>query len=151
VTRAFSVRQNREARLRVLLVASTRTELRSIADRASILRPSGCENPSLAQSHRDATATLDDTQSVSRSAQLGDRLGATADAYSFVMPRGRKGTGSHGHDGSYVTILAILGVVGILCAMAYILDQRTPLLFGVASAALMALAFLPRWRRRPSG
>ena len=46
----------------------------------------------------------------------------------------------------YVTVLAIVGMLGILAAMAFIPDQRTPLLFGVISAAAMVLGYPLRSR-----
>lgn len=41
----------------------------------------------------------------------------------------------------WLTWLAIIGMVAILAAMAFIPDQRLPLMFGVASAAVMLLAY----------
>ncbi len=46
----------------------------------------------------------------------------------------------------YLTILAILAMLGIVVAMAFIPDQRLPLLFGVASAAAMFVGYLLRRR-----
>jgi GABA permease len=46
----------------------------------------------------------------------------------------------------YLTILAILAMLGIVVAMAFLPDQRLPLLFGLASAALMLLGYLARRR-----
>ena len=42
----------------------------------------------------------------------------------------------------YLTILAIVAMLGIVVAMAFIPDQRLPLVFGVASAAAMLLGYL---------
>jgi GABA permease len=48
----------------------------------------------------------------------------------------------------YVTILAIVAMLGIVVAMAFIADQRLPLVFGLASAAAMLLGYLARqWLR----
>lgn len=48
----------------------------------------------------------------------------------------------------YVTILAILAMLGIVVAMAFIPDQRLPLVFGVVSAGTLLLGyFLQRWLR----
>jgi GABA permease len=51
----------------------------------------------------------------------------------------------------YLTYLAIFGMLGIVVAMAFIPDQRTPLIFGVISLGLLLLAFGARRRfgRRP--
>lgn len=46
----------------------------------------------------------------------------------------------------YLTYLAIAGMLGILLAMAFIPDQRMPLLFGVISLALLLLGFGARQR-----
>jgi GABA permease len=46
----------------------------------------------------------------------------------------------------YLTMLAIAGMLGIVVAMAFISDQRTPLLFGVVSLALLLLGFGARVR-----
>jgi GABA permease len=46
----------------------------------------------------------------------------------------------------YVTILAIVAMLGIVVAMAFIPDQRLPLAFGVASAAAMFVGYLARRR-----
>ncbi len=48
----------------------------------------------------------------------------------------------------YVTIVAIVAMLGIVVAMAFIPDQRLPLLFGVASAAAMLLGYLLRRQLR---
>lgn len=44
----------------------------------------------------------------------------------------------------WLTYLAILGMASIVVAMAFIPDQRTPLLLGVASLCLLLGAFLLR-------
>jgi len=46
----------------------------------------------------------------------------------------------------YLTMLAIAGMLGIVVAMAFIPEQRTPLLFGLASLALLLLGFGARMR-----
>jgi GABA permease len=46
----------------------------------------------------------------------------------------------------YLTYLAIAAMLGILLAMAFIPDQRIPLLFGVISLGLLLLAFAARRR-----
>lgn len=46
----------------------------------------------------------------------------------------------------YLTYLAIAGMLGILLAMAFIPEQRIPLLFGVISLALLLLGFGARQR-----
>jgi GABA permease len=46
----------------------------------------------------------------------------------------------------YLTYLAIAGMLGILLAMAFIPDQRIPLLFGVISLGLLLLCFAARRR-----
>jgi GABA permease len=46
----------------------------------------------------------------------------------------------------YLTVLAIVAMLGILTAMALIPDQRLPLLFGIVSLAALLLAYLLRWR-----
>jgi GABA permease len=46
----------------------------------------------------------------------------------------------------YLTWLAIAGMLGILLAMAFIPEQRTPLLFGVISLGLLLLGFIARRR-----
>ena len=51
----------------------------------------------------------------------------------------------------YLTYLAIIGMVGIVLAMAFIPDQRIPLLFGVISLGILVLGFNLRLRfgRKP--
>jgi GABA permease len=44
----------------------------------------------------------------------------------------------------YLTVLAIVGMLAIVAAMAFIPDQRLPLLFGIASALAMLLGYLVR-------
>jgi GABA permease len=44
----------------------------------------------------------------------------------------------------YLTYLAIAGMLGILLAMAFIPDQRTPLLFGLVSLGLLLVGFSAR-------
>ena len=46
----------------------------------------------------------------------------------------------------YLTLLAIVAMVGIVTAMAFIPEQRTPLLFGVLSAGAMVVGYLARRR-----
>jgi GABA permease len=46
----------------------------------------------------------------------------------------------------YLTYLAIFGMLGIVLAMAFIPEQRTPLIFGVISLGLLLLAFGARLR-----
>ena len=46
----------------------------------------------------------------------------------------------------YVTILAITAMLGIVVAMAFIRDQRLPLVFGLASAGAMLLGYFARQR-----
>jgi GABA permease len=46
----------------------------------------------------------------------------------------------------YLTYVAIAGMLGIVLAMAFIPDQRTPLLFGLISLGLLLLAFAARTR-----
>jgi len=46
----------------------------------------------------------------------------------------------------YLTVLAIVGMLGIVAAMALIPEQRLPLLFGIASASTMMLGYLVRRR-----
>jgi len=46
----------------------------------------------------------------------------------------------------YLTVLAILGMLGIVMAMAFIPEQRSPLVFGIVSALVMMCGYL--WRRR---
>jgi GABA permease len=52
----------------------------------------------------------------------------------------------------YLTYLAILGMLGIVTAMAFIPDQQTPLLFGVISLGVLVLSFGARTRlgRKPA-
>ena len=51
----------------------------------------------------------------------------------------------------YLTYLAIAGMIGIVVAMAFIPEQRTPLLLGVVSLLLLLLAYAVRlhWGREP--
>lgn len=49
----------------------------------------------------------------------------------------------------YLTCFAILGMIGILVAMAFIPDQRTPLWLGVVSLGVLLVAYT--WRARKSG
>jgi GABA permease len=50
----------------------------------------------------------------------------------------------------YLTYLAIVGMLGIVIAMAFIPDQRTPLIFGVASLGVLVVIFAIRtWFGRP--
>jgi GABA permease len=51
----------------------------------------------------------------------------------------------------YLTYLAIAGMLGIVLAMAFIPDQRTPLIFGVVSLGILLLGFIARVRfgRKP--
>jgi GABA permease len=52
----------------------------------------------------------------------------------------------------YLTVLAIVAMVGIVAGMAFIPDQRSPLVFGIVSAVAMLFAYLVRRRfGRPSG
>ncbi|RKR36695.1 amino acid permease [Paraburkholderia sp. BL17N1] len=51
----------------------------------------------------------------------------------------------------YLTWVAIVGMVGILVAMAFIPEQRQPLWFGVASLGVLLLAYLLRVRKSGSG
>jgi GABA permease len=53
----------------------------------------------------------------------------------------------------YLTVLAIIAMLGILTAMALIPDQRLPLLFGIVSLAALLLAYLlrRRWPSAPAG
>jgi GABA permease len=44
----------------------------------------------------------------------------------------------------YLTYLAIAGMLGIVLAMAFIPDQRTPLIFGVISIGILLLGFIAR-------
>jgi GABA permease len=46
----------------------------------------------------------------------------------------------------YLTVLAILAMLGIVMAMAFIPEQRSPLVFGIVSALVMMYGYL--WRRR---
>jgi GABA permease len=46
----------------------------------------------------------------------------------------------------YLTYFAIAGMLGIVLAMAFIPDQRTPLIFGVISLLILLLAFSARHR-----
>jgi GABA permease len=46
----------------------------------------------------------------------------------------------------YLTYLAIAGMLAILLAMAFIPEQRTPLIFGLISLALLLLGFCARVR-----
>jgi len=46
----------------------------------------------------------------------------------------------------YLTYLAIAGMVAIVLAMAFIPDQRTPLIFGIISLGLLLLGFAARLR-----
>lgn len=48
----------------------------------------------------------------------------------------------------YLTWIAIAGMVGIVVAMAFIPDQRTPLLLGVASLGILVLAYAVRQQLR---
>lgn len=50
----------------------------------------------------------------------------------------------------YLTLLAIVAMLGILTAMAFIPEQRLPLLFGIVSLGVLLIAYLLR-RRLPSG
>ncbi len=52
----------------------------------------------------------------------------------------------------YLTYVAIVGMVGIVVAMAFIPEQRTPLLLGIASLAILLLTYGARlaWRSRPA-
>ncbi|MFP3567952.1 amino acid permease [Paraburkholderia sp. SIMBA_030] len=49
----------------------------------------------------------------------------------------------------YLTWFAIIGMIGILVAMAFIPDQRTPLWLGIVSLGVLLLAY--GWRARKSG
>jgi len=52
----------------------------------------------------------------------------------------------------YLTVLAIIAMLGIVAGMAFIPDQRSPLLFGIVSALAMLLAYgLRRRFGSPSG
>jgi GABA permease len=46
----------------------------------------------------------------------------------------------------YLTVLAILAMLGIVTAMAFIPEQRSPLVFGIVSVLVMMCGYL--WRRR---
>lgn len=46
----------------------------------------------------------------------------------------------------YLTYVAIAGMLGIVLAMGFIPDQRTPLIFGLISLALLVMAFYVRLR-----
>ena len=50
----------------------------------------------------------------------------------------------------YLTYLAIAGMLGIVLAMAFIPEQRTPLVFGLISLGLLLLGFLARVRFGPA-
>jgi GABA permease len=50
----------------------------------------------------------------------------------------------------YLTILAIVGMLCILTAMAFIREQRVPLVFGILSAAAMLVGYLLRARFGPA-
>jgi GABA permease len=49
----------------------------------------------------------------------------------------------------YLTLLAILAMLGIVTAMAFIPEQRSPLLFGIVSALVMLCGYLLRRRLGP--
>jgi GABA permease len=49
----------------------------------------------------------------------------------------------------YLTVLAIVAMLAIITAMAFIPDQRAPLLFGLVSAAVMMLGYVARRRFGP--
>jgi GABA permease len=49
----------------------------------------------------------------------------------------------------YLTYLAIAGMLGILLAMAFIREQRTPLIFGLISLGILLLGFAARVRFGP--
>lgn len=51
----------------------------------------------------------------------------------------------------YLTYVAIFGMVGIVVAMAFIPEQRTPLALGIVSPAVLLVAYLMRlfWGKRP--
>ncbi len=49
----------------------------------------------------------------------------------------------------YLTVLAILAMIGIVTAMAFIPEQRSPLVFGIVSALVMLCAYLLRRRFAP--
>ncbi len=46
----------------------------------------------------------------------------------------------------YLTYVAIAGMLGIVLAMAFIPEQRTPLIFGIISLGILLLAFSLRLR-----
>jgi len=46
----------------------------------------------------------------------------------------------------YLTYLAIVGMLGIVLAMAFIPEQRTPLIFGFISLGILLLGFVARVR-----
>jgi len=46
----------------------------------------------------------------------------------------------------YLTYLAIAGMLSIVLAMAFIPEQRTPLIFGLISLAILLLGFAARVR-----
>src|SRR3954468_17303605 len=50
----------------------------------------------------------------------------------------------------YLTYVAILGMISIVVAMAFIPDQRTPLILGTVSLTILMLAYVVRlyWGRR---
>jgi GABA permease len=50
----------------------------------------------------------------------------------------------------YLTYLAIAGMLGIVLAMAFIPEQRTPLVFGLISLGLLLLGFFARVRFGPA-
>ena len=51
----------------------------------------------------------------------------------------------------YLTWFAIVGMIGILVAMAFIPDQRTPLWLGVVSLGVLLLAYVWRaWKGKNS-
>ncbi len=52
----------------------------------------------------------------------------------------------------YLTYVAIVGMLGIVVAMAFIPEQRTPLLLGIASLAILLLTYGARlaWGSRPA-
>jgi GABA permease len=51
----------------------------------------------------------------------------------------------------WLTRLTIAGMLAVLTAMAFIPDQRTPLLFGLISAGVMLIAYAVRRAVRPAG
>jgi GABA permease len=46
----------------------------------------------------------------------------------------------------HLTVLAILAMLGIVTAMAFIPEQRSPLIFGIVSALVMLCGYLLRRR-----